>query len=80
MKKQYRRINKRVARRLYNDGKTIRLVARNCYPNGWSGVGVADITIHDPDNPTEFDATVAHFTYYNCNSELGYYPNYYLEV
>lgn len=75
-----KRIDKRVARRLFNAGQTIRIVPCKANLNHimWQG--------HLFNNKTEFDGEVADFdevvnsyTYYNCNYETGYYPAFYVE-
>lgn len=73
--KKYKRIRKDVARRLYKEGKTIYLTPSNvqaCDSNMW-------IKPHPiKEGGKDFDVKVNQFEYYNCNSELGYYTNFWI--
>lgn len=76
----YTRISKRAARAAYNAGQTIRLCACNMSPrNVWgaySDIRLATSPALDP--LYAFDYTVDGFAHYNCNSETGRYPAYYV--
>lgn len=72
----YRRINKAIARKVYDNGKTIFMQSCNIsFDSMWQSA--CPIT---PDVTTSFDSVVNAFQYYNCDSERGRYPHYYIEV
>lgn len=72
----YRRINKATARKVYDNGKTIFMQSCNIrFDSMWQSA--CPIT---PDGTTSFDSVVNAFQYYNCDSERGRYPHYYIEV
>ena len=72
----YTRINKRVARKLYNLGRTITVLPCKANPNSpW----FSNSTVSKESTDKDFDALVNEFTYYNCNtSELGHRPAFYV--
>ena len=81
------RVDKRTARRLYNEGHTIRLVPVKCSPVNntvWHTVNIKDRGCAgiDPelfDWELKFDSRVNQFEYYNCQyNELGKYSAYYV--
>lgn len=76
----YTRISKRAARAAYNAGQIVRLCACNMSPlNVWGAcfdIRLATSPVLDPSHT--FDRTVNSFTLYNCNSETGRYPAYYV--
>lgn len=87
--KQYKRVNKPTARRLYADGKTVILCASNIRPFNYYGVGYTDINrkrhteyITDETSVINlFKSLVNSFEFYNCNtSECGYYTAFYVEL
>lgn len=69
---QYTRIRKDVARRLYNEGKTIYLTPSNIAASD-SNLWIKPFAIKQGEGKGEFDQRVNEFEYYNCNYELGYY-------
>lgn len=70
-----RKIQKRTAERLYNEGKTILLVPCKMRLNSpWTYIHRAKNTSGDT-----FEKVVNNFGYYNCCYETGYYPAYYVE-
>lgn len=69
------RINKRVARKLFNEGKTLWITACNMRPE--CGLLMNAGTYEN--ELTDFDTFVNSFTYYNCNNETGRYPAFYIE-
>lgn len=88
--KQYKRIDKRQARRAFCDQKTIFVCASNLNPFGvwhpsidWN---INKETFQDElktgKTPEKlFDYTVNQFEFYNCiNSETGLYSAFYIEV
>ena len=69
------RVRNEVARKLYNAGYEVALMpCKLRFDNGW----VSPFIIKD-DNET-FSHKINDFTYYNCNSETGYYPHYYVKT
>ena len=72
---QVKQVNKTVARRLYNAGHNIHVVACNlrlnnpCYAPYTTTGGHAYSVL--------FDTMLNEFTYYNCDAERGYYPHFY---
>ena len=75
IKEMFDRIRKDVARRLYNEGKTIYLTPSNIAASD-SNFWVKPFAIKQGDGKGEFDQRVNSFEYYNCNYELGYYTNF----
>ena len=82
--KDYRRIAKPTARKMYNQGYVIELLP--CFVSDsvmtkklW--ISPVAISIKDS-NYTEnsFNREVRDFEYYNCNSELGYYAHYFVSI
>ena len=78
---KYTRVRKDVARRLYNEGKTIYLTPSNVVASD-SNMWIKPLALHITDShigklPT-FDQRVNEFEYYNCNHELGYYTNFWI--
>lgn len=69
------RINKRVARKLFNEGKTFWITACNMRPE--CGLLMNAGTYEN--ELADFDIFVNSFTYYNCNNETGRYPAFYIE-
>lgn len=71
------RVDKRVARRLYNLGSKIYLLPCNCRLGSyWFGSGCPiDILGH-----RSFEAQVNEFEYYNCDNERGRYASYYIKA
>jgi len=76
---KYTRIRKDVARRLFNEGKTIYLTPSNIAASD-SNLWIKPYPIQRisgiPGVP--FDTKVNEFEYYNCNHELGYYTNFWI--
>lgn len=71
----YKRIDKRIARKLYNNNIPVLIIPCKCNPGGAWLTGIEMIKYD-----RTFDQFVNEFTYYNCNYELGYYPAFYKEV
>ena len=72
----YTRVRKDVARRLYKEGRTIYLTPSNIAASD-SNFWVTPYPISNRDEKN-FDDVVNEFEYYNCNSELGYYTNFWI--
>lgn len=69
------RVNKTIARKLFNEGKQFWMTACNMRPE-------CGILVNAPvykEEQTDFDKLVNAFTYYNCGNETGRYPAYYVE-
>ena len=75
--KQLKRINKKQARSLYNNGIDIMIIPNKCSPNNLWFIGIwYNVNISGSD----FDKLVNEFEYYNCNyAELGKYAAYYIQ-
>ena len=73
---EYKKIEKRQARTLYNKGIKIYLLpCKVRFFNNW--IGVCEIE----KNERDFDSVVNEYSFYNCKyNELGLYPAYYIEV
>lgn len=71
----YKRIDKRAARKLYNNNIPVLIIPCKCSP---AGAWVTGFIMTKEDRT--FDQFVNEFTYYNCCYELGYYPAFYEEV
>ena len=69
------RVNKRVARKLFNEGKTFWITACNMRPE--CGLLMNAGTYEN--ELIDFDTFVNSFTYYCCCNETGRYPAYYVE-
>lgn len=78
--KEYARIDKREARRLYNAGRPVIVIADNLRPfTQWH----CEIEISNKDQieNTDFDKRINYFEVYNCiNRETGYHATFYREV
>lgn len=70
-----RRINKKEARRRFNQGEEITLVACKMLVDSPWGLGCRV----DNSDSRDFDRIVNNFEYYNCTSQTGYYASYYVE-
>ena len=77
-----KRINKTVARKMYNEGKDVLFIPCNCNPNrdvwGLSIWENKDNWGQFPDFDA-FDTLVLTYISYNCNNELGKYPAFYIK-
>ncbi len=73
---QYTRIRKDVARRLFNEGRTIYLTPSNVAVSD-SNMWIKPYAIKNRSEKS-FDDAVNAFEYYNCNYELGYYTNFWI--
>ena len=73
---KYTRVRKDVARRLYSEGKTIYLTPSNIVASD-SNMWIKPYPINNR-SERNFDEIVNSFEYYNCNWELGYYTNFWI--
>lgn len=83
----YRKVNKSVARKLYDKGCTILLLPCKVndslvqdYPNQWiRPFSICMDTGYGVMNDALFDDIISNYMYYNCTiPELGYYPHYFV--
>lgn len=74
--KTMKKINKSTARKLYNEGKEFWITACNMRPE--YGILIGSLSFEQMAG-VSFDAMVNSFSYYNCDSERGRYPAYYVE-
>lgn len=82
----WKRVSKTTARKLYDEGKTIRLCPVKCHPCNEYYPMSFDMSINDTwaVEPLEwektFDARTNQFEYYNCQyNELGKYAAFYVK-
>jgi hypothetical protein len=75
----FTRINKRIARKLFEEGKPIYTIAHKLRPGYPFSMGLTIFPDEEKRNNRTFDAAVNNFIYYNCSHETGYYPAFYLE-
>lgn len=74
--KNYKRVNKKQAEKLYKQGKTFFMCACKVDPESLWGL-LCEVKNN---NEKSFDTFINNFSYYNCNtSELGKYPAYYIK-
>ena len=74
--KTMKKINKSTARKLYNEPKEFWITACNMRPE--AGILIGSLSFEQMAG-VSFDAMVNSFSYYNCDSERGRYPAYYVE-
>ena len=75
-----RQVSKTRARRLYEDGKTIYMLAcKMRYNNVWQSPCPMNKKLRAWENHT-FDTIVNEFTFYNCDNERGKYPCFFVKV
>lgn len=74
--KTMKKINKSTARKLYDEGKEFWITACNMRPE--YGILIGSLSFEQMAG-VSFDAMVNSFSYYNCDSERGRYPAYYVE-
>lgn len=74
-----KRINKRTAKKLWENNENFIIVPCKCSPYGLGALYTqCDLDSRD-ENRRAFDTFVNEFTYYNCNNEMGRYPAFYKE-
>ena len=69
-----KKINKTVARKMWNEGKGFWITACNLRPE--CGLLIDPLRIAS-EFDGDFDKMVNAFTFYNCTNETGKYPAYY---
>lgn len=72
----FNKIDKRQARKLWNEGKQFIIVSCNMQPDWGMAVGKK----WDGNENRSFDSLVNEFSYYNCDAERGRYPAFYVEL
>lgn len=73
---EYRQVQRRTAKKLYNEGKTIYLLPCKCnIGNMW--VQLYELSNNDDES---WDIVLNYYTYYNCNCELGRYAHFYIKL
>lgn len=73
----YQRVDKRTARRLYNEGQNIYVTTLYCRPEVCSPVDVQQD--YEGCQGYTFDQIINEFIWYNCNYATGRYPAYYIK-
>lgn len=74
--REFKRVNKKTAKKLYNDNKAVLLVPCNLNPNSFF-IGLFDLRKND--DYASFEKAVSIFEYYNCiNNETGHYAAFYI--
>ena len=74
---QYTRIRKDVARKLFQEGKTIYLTPSNVVASD-SNLWIKPYPVRADKREQSFEDVVNIFEYYNCNHELGYYTSFWI--
>ena len=77
---KYRRIDKRVARRLYDAGEDVLFIPCNMRPDNMWGLGIVENKNNIGNDGTDFDKLVMYYEWYNCTNETGRYVAFYKEV
>lgn len=76
----FERINKKQARRAYNNGLTVRFCPCNIRPDFPLGLGMDMNRIQQNCEGVAFDVLLNQFEWYNCNTETGKYTAFYIPV
>jgi hypothetical protein len=73
-------INKRKAKKLYNAGYEILLhPCKMAFEGHWQRPSSISMDIY-PTHENQFEQWVDSFEYYNCNSDMGRYPRYFVQA
>lgn len=72
------RVNKLLARKMYNVGCTVVVVPCNCGADNQVARAELSVFNADKDLLNKFDFLVDEFVYYNCNNETGQYVHFYV--
>lgn len=77
---QYQRVDKRIARKLYNEGRDIYVVPNKVrIDNSW-GLTADVQRDYEGCQDRTFDQIINEFIFYNCGyAETGRYPAYYIK-
>lgn len=74
LKANVKQINKTLAKKLYNSGKSIYVLQCNMiFDNVWQSPYLINIK-DDMWGAENFDGRINDYTYYNCDNERGKYP------
>jgi hypothetical protein len=75
-----KRINKRVARGLYNEGIAILVLPNKTNANNaWNiGMEANKAELEKKELDADFDRLINAYEHYNCNAELGSYSAFYI--
>lgn len=74
-----KQVNKTTARKLYEQGKTVYVMPCNMrFDNMWQSPCPMNKE-READSTDCFDGRIQHFIYYNCDSERGKYPCYFVK-
>ena len=78
-----KRINKRTARKLFNEKKDFLIIPCKINPDNVWGIGAKINQYYynqfSETSKKDFDVFIGEYTFYNCSYETGYYPAYYIE-
>jgi len=75
-----KRINKRIARKLFAESKPFYIIAHKMRPGGPFHMGMTVFPSAYHEEQRDFDYMISNFSWYNCSYETGYYPAYYLGI
>lgn len=75
--KELVRVNKQKANRLFNEGKGIYILPCKANP---SSIWISPMFFEKSAENNDFLSIVNSFEYYNCNSQLGKYSAFFVEV
>ena len=75
----YRRINKSVARRLYNAGEDVLFCPCKMRPLSTWGLGIIENKDNWGNKDIPFDTLVDNYIWYNCGNETGKYVAFYIK-
>ena len=79
--KRVKQVNKTTARKYYENGKTVYIHSCNMTINNmWQSLCPVNQADYPDGFMQSFDSIVYSFKYYNCDSERGKYPIYFIEV
>lgn len=74
----FKRINKRIARKLYNDGVDVLFIPCKLRPDNMWGLGIWE-NVNLSGQYGSFDKLCNEFIWYNCNFETGNYIAFYIK-
>lgn len=82
MNKEFKKVNKTQARKLYNKNVNIYIVPCKVFPN-YSSIWIKPIKLNKEEYlekyyEIDFDKIINNFEFYNCNKDLGKYTSYYI--
>ena len=82
MNKEFKKINKAQARKLYNNNVNVYILPCKVYPN-YNNAWIQPIKLNkeeciDKNYENDFDKIINNFEFYNCNTNLGRYTSFYI--